>query len=66
MLSVRDHILYIIKVSVIYVIFICAVKRTYFLQSEMLVTPRGDVACDVMSRLSDQHLKKLATYDLHS
>ena len=38
MLSVRDHILYIIKVSVIYVIFICAVKRTYFLQSEMLVT----------------------------
>ena len=31
MLGVSDHILYILKVTVIYVIFICAVKRTYFL-----------------------------------
>ena len=32
MLGVRDHILYhfILKLTVIYVIFICAVKRTYF------------------------------------
>ena len=28
MLGVRDHILYILKVTVIYVIFMCAVKRT--------------------------------------
>ena len=60
--------------TVIYVIFICAVKRTYFpvgltlfidcnLQSETLLTPRCDVACDVMSILSvsDSHLRKLAT-----
>ena len=36
------------------------------LQIETLLMKRGDVACDVMSRLSDPHLRKLATYDLHS
>ena len=30
MLGTRDHILYILKMTVIYLIFICAVKRTYF------------------------------------
>ena len=35
-----------------------------YLQSETLLKPRDDVACDVMSRLSDPHLMKLATYAL--
>ena len=35
-----------------------------YLQSETLLKPRDDVACDVMSRLSAPHLMKLATYAL--
>ncbi len=35
-----------------------------YLQSETLLKPRDNVACDVMSRLSDPHLMKLATYAL--
>ena len=35
-----------------------------YLQSETLLKPRDDVACDVMSRLSAPHLLKLAKYAL--
>ena len=35
-----------------------------YLQSETRLKPRDDVACDVMSTLSDPHQMKLATYAL--
>ena len=75
MLGVRDHILYSQSDCDLCHFYLCrkanllsSTEVTLFidsnLQSEQLLTPRGEVACDVMYRLSDPRLRKLATYDL--
>ena len=64
MLGVRDHILYSQSDCDLCNFYLCRkanllsiTEMTVFidsnLQSETLLTPKGDVACDVMSRLSD-------------
>ena len=68
MLGVRDHILYKYSQSDCDLchFYLCrnanllsSTEMTVFvnrnLQSETLLTPKGEVACDVMSRLSDSH-----------
>ena len=70
MLGVRNHILYIYIYSQsdcdLCNFYLChkanllsSTEVTVFidsnLRSETVLTPKGDVACDVMSRLSDSH-----------